>query len=151
VDEGTLGELMRSLLARRGEDVQRITREIGGRQALAATAAMFTIAVEREFGEGATPAEVSEFVSDACARYPKAHRVNRTVAEALVRSALGEEGVLDGLDLTEIGTVEAFLAAAIVDAKQYSPEEMDGFIAQAEAFAREGLAYLQASEGEARG
>jgi hypothetical protein len=151
VDEEAVGQLMRSLLTRQEEDAQRIAREIGGRQAMAAMGAMCSVAVARHFGESATPSEVAQFVSDICATHPNAQGVNRTLAEALVRFALGEEGILDGLDLTGMGATGAFIAGAIVETDHYSPEEMEAFIAEATEFAREGWAELARSQGDADG
>jgi len=137
--DSSIGQLIRDLLARRGEEAERVTRDIGGREALAAMAAMFTIAVERQFGDAADPAAVSRFVSDVRARYPNGYQVDQVLAEALVRAALGEEELLEGLDMNSAGAVETFLATAIIDSKRYSNAELEDFIHEAEDFALQGL------------
>ena len=131
--------LIRSVLARQPDVYERINEKIGGHSTRLAIAAMFTIAVERRFGEDASPSEITDFVSEVRAAYPNAYKVDPILAEGLIRSALGDDSSLSGIDLTDAPATEMFVATAVVDGLNLDKERLDQLVAEAREFALEEL------------
>src|SRR5262245_48098872 len=134
-----LGELIRSLVSLNDDDPTTLAQRFGARSIRAASAAAFSLAVERQFGATASPLAVAEFVAEIRGRYPNGSMVDPILAEALIRSALGESGLLDSSSTDNVISTEIFFAWAILDSISLSSAELDQFIAEATQCADEAL------------
>jgi len=131
--------LIRSVLSRQPDVYQQVTHQIGGRSARAAIAAMFTLAVERQFDDDASASEIAEFVSKIRSAYPHGHKVDPILAESLIRSALGDDSALQGLDMADALATEMFISTAVIDGLNLGEQQLSSFINEASEFAAEGL------------
>jgi pimeloyl-ACP methyl ester carboxylesterase len=109
--------------------------DAGQRRAFAVVlTAAFNEAAVRRFGDDSAPASIIGFVADARARYPRTgEAVPAEDAEAVIRAALGEDELIEGLDghaygaaqtamlfaLTRDQDVEALLSDAAAQGEDY--------------------------------
>ena len=75
--------------------------------------------------------KISEFVYVLKERFPDgADLVNPDVADALIRHAFGEEGLLDDMDVEEIRVLLFLLPYAVVSELGIEGGDLDAFVAQ---------------------
>lgn len=77
--------------------------------------AVFYMAVQQRFATDSSPAAVHKFTKEALAEYADATPpIEQSVVDALVRAALGEEDLMQGLDAAETVPVQMSLVYKIV-------------------------------------
>jgi hypothetical protein len=139
VSSESIDTLIRSILTRQPDVYEQVTHQIGGRNARAAIAAMFTLAVERQFDEDASASDIAGFVSRIRSAYPNGHKVDPILAESLIRSALGDDSTLQGVDMADAPATEMFISTAVIDGLNLGEQQLNHFIEEASEFAVEGL------------
>jgi hypothetical protein len=90
----------------------------------------FFEAVDRRFGKDSTPAGIIEYVADVRSRSDAiAAKLDPAVAERLIRSVISDE-TTDDVDSKTSARGKLFLLTAIVADEQFSPAELDQFLAR---------------------
>lgn len=88
-----------------------------------------TVAAERKFPQGTEPGAVVEYVAGLKPRYPEAAAILKpTVAEAVLRAALGEPERLAGVDPDDAGVLLFFLTHAILTEAELNALELEKFV-----------------------
>jgi hypothetical protein len=128
---------LRAHLAGDAEEYQRLwgrlDRDAAKTGYMALLAAAFFEAVDRRFAKDGTVADVVEFVGDLRARLGEnADEVDPTVAERLIRDALGDETTAD-LDEDTIVATKVILLTALISDEQLDEARMDEFMATSRA------------------
>lgn len=96
--------------------------------------AAFVEAATRRFGEHPDTSEIIKFVAAARAVYERTGEIVAAEdAERMIRAALGEDHLLDGMDGRTMGTAQTAMLFAIVHETGTSPEQVDDLLAVAEA------------------
>jgi hypothetical protein len=104
-----------------------------GRRAFAAVlTAAFGRAVDHRFGAQHMQADIIEFVAEARARYPtSSEMVSADAAERVIKAALGEESLIEGLSGRVLGAAQNAMLFALVHEHDTPPEKMDALLAEA--------------------
>jgi hypothetical protein len=106
----------------------------------------FGQAVDRRFGEQYMPEDIIEFVANARAKFPNtAELVGAGDAEKTIRTALGEDDLLDGLSARTRVMAQAAMLLALVQESGATPKAIDDLLAPATREAKEYL-YRRASK-----
>lgn len=131
-------DLFRAAVRDDEAEVDRLSRRLGARGwtlAAGQIAAVFGLAVRRRFSPEGDPRSVPTFVEQARAEVG-GDAIRPMEAEALVRAALGEPGLADHIPREIAIPTEIVLAVKILREEHLSPQDMDGFLAEADALAR---------------
>jgi len=88
--------------------------------------AVFVSAVDTQFEEGVDVREITKFVKNLRERFQDGEDIDPRLAEAAIRMALGEEGLLTGADPNKILEVEMTIVYAMMNG--YSPEALEGWL-----------------------
>jgi hypothetical protein len=100
----------------------------------------FFKATDRRFAEGATAADVIEYVGDVRSRFDEAaEAIDPNTAERLILKVLGRGSVAD-LDAQAAFRARHFLLAALIADEQLDDTGLDEFLAQARKLADQWLA-----------
>lgn len=93
--------------------------------------AAFTKAAVARFGEHPDPEEIISFVTDARARVIGPDAVAPEDAERVIRGVLGEEHLLDAMDVRAYGAAQTSMLFALAHENGASPERVDALLAEA--------------------
>jgi hypothetical protein len=108
---------------------ERLDRDAAKTGYMALLAAAFFEAVDRRFAKEGTVADVVEFVGDLRARLgDNSDEVDPTVAERLIRDALGD-GTIADLDEDTIVATKVILLTALISDEQLDKARLDEFMA----------------------
>ena len=144
MDEAPIRELIRALLFPQEDRADLLVERYGNRAVRAAAAGTFMVAAERHFGSSARVSEISDYVAQVRRRYAHSSEVDPLLAEALIRSVLGEEQLAEGVPRDEAVATELFLAGAMLEDERLSDPELEGFLSEVADLVVEGLADSQA-------
>lgn len=94
-------------------------------------ASLFFLAVDRRFGDNATPADVIKFVADLRAGLADGGPdINAEDAEALIRANIDPEADYD-IDPTMIGKIQAAVVYKVLTDEPISDEDLNAILAEA--------------------
>ncbi len=135
-----LVEFVRALLEAETERSADLEADLAGKASMQEFADVVTItlftAAEERFLPGDNPRKISKFVLDvkdsvelSDEEFPPA------VAEAIVRAGLGEERLLEGIDLVPTIPAQMAIIARIITDEQFTPGELDAFFGKVTALA----------------
>ncbi|MGA8112318.1 MAG: hypothetical protein WCA46_01510 [Actinocatenispora sp.] len=125
-------DLVRSVIDKDFNHSDDTVRALGGVQAQVLVAAAFTLAVERSFAPDTKPGQVATFVEELRERYgEKGQELKPFIAESLIRGALGDESILDGLLKDDVVSTEIAIAFALVSDLNLDAAATEAFITEA--------------------
>lgn len=116
-----------------------ITRDLARAQVIAAeldkidraeyvqgVGAVFVSAVDTQFSEEADVREITQFVKNLRDRFQDGEDIDPRLAEAAIRMALGEDGLLVGADPNKVIEIEMTIIYAMMNG--YSSEELEKWL-----------------------
>lgn len=114
-------------------------QRLGDERAFTLLAAATTQAVRRKFSSAPTSAEIQGYVQELKVRFPDgADMIKPIVAEAMIRSAFGEDDLLAGIGADDLRTLLFLLPYAIISEKNIQGEKLDAFVNEVLAMASTG-------------
>lgn len=135
VDLDKPSKVLRALLLQDFATYRRLDAELGSASNPAFSVLLgmaFMNAVERHFGENASPADVINFVAEIRARLETASQlVSAEDAERVIRAALGEDQLLSEMDGRAIGGAQTAMLFALVQEDAPSPDAVDALLGKA--------------------
>jgi hypothetical protein len=121
--------LLSAMITKGSENPKAIAARIGPARTYALAGSALAVAAERRFPTGATHAEVAAYSKGLADRFPSAAEILKpTVVEAMIRSGRGEEGLLDGLDVSLVQQLLLMLPYALMTEPELSSAEKESFI-----------------------
>lgn len=88
----------------------------------------FAVALERMFGEDATPDKIREFVKRVRENWVAPEGLNPILAERIILSAFGEEDLIRDVPTAEVHRVENMIAYGVVREKNIVGDDFEEFI-----------------------
>lgn len=129
-------KLLKATFVEDFDEVDRINADLGDtdwKDSGLLIAAVFSVAIEERFAKDSSRSAVKDFITAARADYAEADNpIKPLVAEGVVRAALGEEELLDGISAAESMQVQMILAHKIISEGEKSPAEIDALLDRAE-------------------
>ncbi|MEU3456903.1 hypothetical protein ABZ671_25380 [Micromonospora sp. NPDC006766] len=142
MNEQPLSDLIRALARADWDAVDALVVEIGKHglaNGLQVIGTAFALAVHRRFGPESTPTDVATWVAAVRARHQGGEPLPALEMEGLIRAALGEEELVDTIPAETALGAELFILGQILLEVNLTPDELDGFVAEAEELAAEHL------------
>jgi hypothetical protein len=121
--------LLTAMITKGSENPKSVAARIGPARTYALAGSALAVAAERRFPTGSTYAEVAAYSKGLAGRFPSAAEILKpTVVEAMIRSGRGEEGLLDGLDVSLVRQLLLMLPYALMTDLELSAADRESFI-----------------------
>ncbi|MFD0558109.1 hypothetical protein FB566_3402 [Stackebrandtia endophytica] len=121
--------LIMMTITKDSDSPEEIADRLGDERVFPLMSAAMAVAATRRFPEGSDLAEINTFVSDLSERFPDGGDVLKpTVAEAVIRTARGEDGRLEGLSINDVVPLLFLLTYAIMSEQNLSPAETETYV-----------------------
>jgi len=132
-------DLFRAAVREDSETVDRLSEEIGQDNWSAVAgriAAVFGLAVHRKFGSESDVRAITEFVADTRADIDEGEDIRPLEAEALIRAALGETELAEGIPPDVAVPTQVVLAIKILRDEHLSGKDVNELLGEAESLAQ---------------
>ncbi|WFE25741.1 hypothetical protein O7623_20510 [Solwaraspora sp. WMMD791] len=130
-----LGDLIRAMARRDWGTIDRLTEVLGTTNwhgAVPVIGAAFAIAVDRHFGPEPDLNKVSAFVAQVRDQYQRGKDLPALQLEGLIRAALGEAELLDGIDAEVSFPAQIVILGTLLQDEQWTEAELEEFIREVE-------------------
>lgn len=130
-----LSDLVRAFARGDWGTADRLLLEIGDdglREGPQTISAAFLLAVQRRFGETPDLQQIANFVATTRQRYADGHELPALAMEGMIRGALGETDLLDGIEPDVAFSTQILLLGTLLQDEQWTEAELEDFIREAE-------------------
>lgn len=128
--------LIKSIISSDDDISNQAIDRLGGQRTQQLLVCALSVAVQRRFPEGTPSQAISDFATNIRSRYPQAaEQVKPAVVEALVRTVLGEPGLLDDISNDDLVPLEFLVVHDIMSAENLDGTGMDEYVNETVALA----------------
>lgn len=128
---GDATQLLESVVTKDAELPEEAFDRLGVTTSFVLVGTALELAARRRFGDAAGPRVISEYASQLRRRYPdSADSIKPMVAEAVLRAALGEDDMLDGIPVQEVFSVSVLATFALVQDLELDENQLAAFISE---------------------
>ncbi|MFV2019540.1 hypothetical protein [Micromonospora sp. LOL_023] len=136
----SLSDLIRVMARGDWGTADRLLVEIGDdglREGPQTISAAFLLAVQRRFGKAPDLQQIANFVAATRQRYADGHELPALAMEGMIRGALGQTDLLDGIEPDVAFSTQILLLGTLLQDEQWTETELEDFISEAEETAAE--------------
>lgn len=122
-------EFLTAMITHGAEEPTGLVQRLGDDRVFALIAAASMVAVTRKFSSSTPVSEMQIYVADLKQRFrDNTSEIKPAMVEAVIRSAFGEEQLLEGLNRDDIISTMFMLTYAIMSYENLQDEELDQYV-----------------------
>jgi hypothetical protein len=122
--------LLKATATKGSQSPSDLAEVVGSNRTYTLMSHALTVGASRKFTGVDVAGQVTEYVSDLKNRYPAVDILKPSVAEALLRAALGEPERLEGINPNDAGALLFFLAHVLLVDQQLDDAQVESFVDQ---------------------
>ncbi|MFV2019541.1 hypothetical protein [Micromonospora sp. LOL_023] len=130
-----LGDLLRAMARRDWGTIDQLTEALDSTNwqgAIPVIGAAFAIAVDQNFGPEPDLNKISSFVANLRNQYQRGKELPALQLEGLIRAALGEAELLDGIPTDVAFSAQIVILGTLLQDAQWTEAELEEFIREVE-------------------